>query len=84
MNEKEKADRARAAVRPLLVLSPAMFVLSYVLAAVQGAIWQHSLVIAIIGTLGCLGAALVLHLRGSKAAGDLIWIQLIIRLFARR
>ena len=35
----------------LLKLSPLMFVLCYVLAAVQGAKWQQSLLIAVVGTL---------------------------------
>lgn len=67
----------------LLKLSPLMFVLCYVLAAVQGAKWQQSLLIAVVGTLMCLGAAGVYKLRGSKSADDLVWLNILLRLFTR-
>ena len=67
----------------LLKLSPLMFALCYVLAAVQGARWQDSLLIAMVGTAMCLGAAGLYKLRGSKSAGDAVWIALILRLFGR-
>lgn len=67
----------------LLKLSPLMFALSYVLAAVQGARWQHSLLIAVVGTLLCLGMAGLYWLRGSKWAGDIFWLNIILRLFTR-
>lgn len=67
----------------LLKLSPLMFVLCYVLAAVQGAKWQQSLLIAAVGTLMCLGAAGVYKLRGSKSADDLVWLNILLRLFTR-
>ncbi|MBN9594662.1 MAG: hypothetical protein J0G36_04840 [Afipia sp.] len=67
----------------LLKLSPLMFVLCYVLAVVQGAKWQQSLLIAVVGTLMCLGAAGVYKLRGSKSADDLVWLNILLRLFVR-
>ena len=67
----------------LLKLSPLMFVLCYVLAAVQGAKWQQSLLIAVVGKLMCLGAAGVYKLRGSKSADDLFWLNILLRLFVR-
>jgi hypothetical protein len=67
----------------LLKLSPVMFVLCYLLAAVQGAKWQHSLLIAVVGTAMCLGAAGLYKLRGSRSAGDLFWLNIILRLFTR-
>jgi hypothetical protein len=67
----------------LLKLSRLMFVLCYVLAAVQGAKWQQSLLIAVVGTLMCLGAAGVYKLRGSKSADDLFWLNILLRLFVR-
>lgn len=67
----------------LLKLSPLMFVLCYVLAAVQGARWQHSLLIAVVGTAMCLGAAGLYKMRGSRSAGDLVWINALLRLFTR-
>ena len=67
----------------LLKLSPLMFVLCYVLAAEQGAKWQQSLLIAVVGTLMCLGAAGVYKLRGSKSADDLVWLNILLRLFVR-
>lgn len=67
----------------LLKLTPLMFVLCYVLAAVQGARWQDSLLIAVVGTAMCLGAAGLYKLRGSKSADDVGWITLVLRLFSR-
>ncbi len=67
----------------LFKLSPLMFVFCYVLAAVQGARWQDSLLISAVGTLMCLGAAGLYKLRGSKSAGDLVWINIILRMFTR-
>lgn len=52
-------------------------------AAVQGAEWQKSLLIAVVGTLMCLGAAGVYKLRGSKSADDLVWLNILLRLFTR-
>lgn len=74
--------RQRIAVL-LLKLSPLMFVLCYVLSALQGAKWQHSLLIAVVGTLMCLGAAGIYKLRGSKSASDLVWLNILLRLFTR-
>ena len=67
----------------LLKLSPLMFILCYVLAAVQGAKWPHSLLIAVVGTAMCLGAAGLYKLRGSKSASDLVWLNILLRLFTR-
>ena len=67
----------------LLKLSPLAFVLCYVLAAVQGARWRDSLLIAVVGTLMCLGAAGLYKLRGSKAGSDMVWLNILLRLFTR-
>lgn len=67
----------------LLKLSPLMFALCYVLAAVQGARWQDSLLIAVVGTVMCLGSAGLYKLRGSRSGGDLVWINILLRLFTR-
>lgn len=75
-------QRQRIAVL-LLKLSPLMFILCYVLAAVQGAKWQHSLLIAVVGTAMCLGAAGLYKLRGSKSTSDLVWLNILLRLFTR-
>lgn len=66
----------------LLKLSPLMFVLCYVLAAVQGAKWQHSLLIAVVALM-CIGAAGIYKLRGSKSASDFVWLNILLRLFTR-
>lgn len=70
--------------KALLVISPFGAAFCYILAALQGAQPIHSLVIAAVMLAGCLGAALLFHLRGSKAAGDAVWIRLILQLLARR
>ncbi len=75
-------QRQRIAVL-LLKLSPLMFVLCYVLAAVQGAKWQHSLLIAVVGALMCIGAAGIYKLRGSRSASDFVWLNILLRLFTR-
>ncbi len=81
--QQDTPERQQRIASLLLKLSPLMFVLCYVLAAVQGARWQDSLLIAVVGTLMCLGAAGLYKLRGSKSAGDMVWISIILRLFTR-
>ncbi|MCR6734649.1 MAG: hypothetical protein NVV83_11445 [Afipia sp.] len=83
-DEQRDTPELRLRVAALLLkLSPLMFALCYVLAAVQGAQWQHSLLISVVGTAMCLGAAGLYKLRGSKSASDLVWINILLRLFTR-
>lgn len=77
-------EQINATVRCLLIASPLMFVGTYLLAAVQGAKPRECLLIAAVGLIGCLGAAGLYKLRGSKMAGDAVWIQAILRLLSRR
>lgn len=81
--QQETPERRARVVRALLVLSPFTFVGCFLLAAVQGARWQDLLLIAVVGTAMCLGAAGLFHLRGSKAAEDVVWINILLRLFGR-
>lgn len=81
--QKDTPEQRQRIAMLLLRLSSLMFVLCYLLAAMQGAKWQHSLLIAIVGTLMCLGAAGVYKLRGSKSADDLVWLNILLRLFTR-
>ncbi len=83
-SEQQGTPQRRQRIAALLLkLSPLMFVLCYLLAAVQGARWQDSLLIAVVGTIMCLGAAGLYKLRGSKSAGDLLWVNILLRLFTR-
>lgn len=81
--QQDTPERRQRIASLLLKLSPVMFVLCYLLAAVQGTKWQHSLLIAVVGTLMCLGAAGLHKLRGSKSADDLVWLNILLRLFTR-
>lgn len=81
--QQDTPERRQRVAALLLKLSPLMFVLCYVLAAIQGARWQDSLLIAVVGTIMCLGAAGLYKLRGSKSSGDLVWLNIILRLFSR-
>ncbi len=84
ISEQQDTPERRQRIASLLFkLSPVMFVLCYMLAAVQGTKWQHSLLIAVVGTLMCLGAAGLHKLRGSKSADDLVWLNILLRLFTR-
>ncbi len=80
----EDQEYWRRVVRSLVFISPFGFVLAYVLAAVQGATWKHSLLLGAVMFIGCLAAAGLFKLRGSKAAGDTVWLKLILALLARR
>lgn len=82
-NQRDTPEHRQRIASLLLRLSPLMFVLSYLLAAVQGAKWQHSLLIAVVGTALCLGAAGLYKLRGAKSVRDLFWINILLRLFTR-
>jgi len=84
IDPEDTPERWARVSKALLVISPFGAAFCYVLAALQGAQPIHSLVIAAIMFAGCLGAALLFHLRGSKAAGDAVWIRLILQLLARR
>lgn len=74
----------RRTVRNLLVLSPFLFVGSYLLAAVQGARAQDSLLIAAVALAMCLSAALVIHLMGSKSGLALMLVRIALALARRR
>jgi len=82
--EKGSPEYYRRMARLLLILSPAMFIMCYALAAIQGAEPRHSLLISAVGTAGCLGAALLIYLRGAKAGSDAVWIRLILAALARK
>jgi hypothetical protein len=66
-------------VRLLLLLSPGMFVLSYVLAAVQGADTRVCLIVAAAGFVMCLCFAALYWLRGPKWLDGLNWINILRR-----
>lgn len=71
-------------VKALLVISPFAFVGTYLLAAIQGATWNVSLLLAAIMFAGCLAAAGLFKVRGSRAAGDAVWLKLLLVLLKRR
>ncbi len=73
----------RRVVRALLVAAPFGFVGAYLLAAVQGAEPRHALLIAAVMLVGCLGAAALFHVAGTKSQYAVIAIALL-RLLVRR
>ena len=75
-------ERARAVARSLFIWTPFSFPLAWVLSAVQGADTRTCLIISIAGTLMCLGAALLFHLRGTSAPSDAVWIKTILGVLA--
>jgi hypothetical protein len=77
-------ERQAHLVKVLLVVSPFAAAFCYWLAWIQGAEPSSSALIAGVMFAGCIGAALLVHLRGSKAAGDAGWIALILALITRR
>ena len=84
LDPEDTPERWARVSKALLVISPFGAAFCYILAALQGAQPIHCLIIAAVMFAGCLGAALLFHLRGSKAGGDMVWIQLILQLLARR
>lgn len=66
------------------MISPFAAAFAYGLAAIQGADTRSCLIIAGAMFAMCLVWALLHALRGSKAVGDMGWINLILRLIARR
>ncbi|TDR94450.1 hypothetical protein [Enterovirga rhinocerotis] len=76
-------DYNRLARVTLLLAAPGAL-LSFVLAAVQGADWRMCFLLAGVTGVACLGAAALIRVRGSKAAGDAAWIAVLLRLIARR
>ena len=82
-DEMSPEQRAKA-VKALLIISPFGAAFCYLLAAIQKAEpWARALIAGVM-LVGCLGAALLIHLRGSKAGGDAAWIAMILRLLSRR
>ena len=71
-------ERAQAIARLLFIWTPFCFPLAWALAAVQGADMRTCLIISVAGTLMCLAAALLFKLRGTKAASDAAWIQMLL------
>ncbi len=65
-------EKKRRTVRTLVVLSPGIFVLCWLLSWVQGADGGTSLLIAAVGAGMCLGTALTIQLLGSHS-----WIMLV-------
>lgn len=77
-------ERRRSVVKTLLVLSPFLFVGTYLLSAVQGAEPRHCLLIAAVAVAMCLGTALVIHLMGSKSGWALVVVKIALALAKRR
>lgn len=72
MEESQQSpDQIRRVVCNLLIVSPFLFVGSYVFARMQGAMWEHALLIAVVALGMCLGAALLYRLRGANSTDDL-------------
>jgi hypothetical protein len=80
----DSPEFAAKAAKAWLVLSPFGTALAYGLAAIQGADTRTCLIIAGAMLLLCLFFSGLYYLRGSKATGDLGWINMILRLIARR
>ena len=58
--------------------------LGFALMKVQGAEFGHSLLGGAILLAGTLGAGVLIHHRGAKAASDAGWIAVLLRLVSRR
>jgi hypothetical protein len=71
-------------VRALAVLTPFIFVLCYVLAWAQGAAPRHGLLIAVVGAGMCAGAAVVIHLMGSRSWMALVALKVALLLVGKR
>lgn len=80
----EDPEYRRRVVRMTLIMSPFGFVLAYVLALLQGASQGLSLFLGLVLFAGCLGAAALFHLRGSKAGNDVVIVRIILALLGRR
>lgn len=87
MSEEPTLDdpvRKRQVVTLLLKLSPFTFALCYVLAWAQGAATGHAVLIAVVGAGMCLGAALAIHIMGSKAWMAAVALKIAAMLVAKR
>ena len=80
----EDPEYRRRVVRMTLMVSPLGFVLAYVLTLVQGASHAFSLAMGLVLFVGCLCAAALFHLRGSKSGNDVVIIRIILALLGRR
>jgi len=76
------SEQAARIARLLFIMTPISFPFLWLLAAVQGGDTRTCLVISVVGTLMCLGAALLFKLRGTAAPGDAQWIHALLRLLA--
>lgn len=70
-------------VKALLITAPFIFVGCYLLAWVQGAELRVSVLIAAVGAAMSLGAALAIHVMGSKSWMALVALKLAL-LFVKR
>ena len=75
--------RARG-VRALLIMSPIGFVMTYLLAWVQGAAPSHAALLGGIILAGCLASAFEITLMGSKSATVLLLVRILLALVPRR
>jgi hypothetical protein len=69
-HQRDIPEQRQRVAALLLKLTPVMFVFCYVL-------------IAVVGAAMCLGWAGFCKLRGSKSADDLVWLNILLRLFMR-
>jgi hypothetical protein len=83
-NPLDDPDKRWRAVKALLVCAPFTFVGSYILAWLQGAQTQHSVLIAVVALAMCLAAAGVIHLMGSKSWMALVAVKIALLLVGRR
>jgi hypothetical protein len=81
---QQSPEENRVVVPRLVILAPFLFVGSYLFALLQGAVWEHALLVASVALGMCLGAALLHRFRGSKSADDLWWLDILLRILVRR
>ena len=84
MSPDDSSDRDARLARATLIATPFGAILAFFLAAIQGGELWTCLLLAGVMAAGCLGAAALIHLRGSKAGRDAAWIALILRLLTKR
>lgn len=82
-NPLDDPEKSWRVVKALLITAPFLFVGSYILAWLQGAQPQHSLLIAGVALGMCLAAAGVIHFMGSKSWIALVMLKVVLMLVAR-
>lgn len=74
----------RRIIRACIFVSPLGFAIAFLLGLFQGVSPEIALLMGLVLAAGCFGAAGLVHLRGTEAGKDVMWVIVLLKLFGMK